>query len=74
MEAYEHGRLIADITERKRSEQALQESERRFREVLERVDLLAATIDAEGTMIFGNDFLLALTGWQHEEVLREKLV
>ena len=61
--------LGIDVTERKRSEQALLESERRFREVLERVDLLAATIDDKGTAVFCNDFLLALTGWRRDEVL-----
>jgi len=61
--------IARDITERKLAQQALGESERRFREVLEKVDLLAATIDAEGRIIFCNDFLLALTGRQGEEVL-----
>jgi len=61
--------LARDVTDRKRSEQALLESERRFREVLERVDLLAATIDENGTIIFCNDFLLNLTGWRRDEVL-----
>ncbi len=61
--------IARDITERKLAEQALRESGRRFREVLERIDLLAATIDAGGQIIFCNDFLLALTGWSREEVL-----
>jgi PAS domain S-box-containing protein len=52
-----------------RSEQALQESEHRFREVLENVHLVAVGLDVHGRLTFCNDFLLRLTDRQRGEVL-----
>lgn len=52
-----------------RAEDARRESKRRFRETLETVNLIAVMLDLEGKIIFCNDFLLNLTGWNREEVL-----
>ena len=60
---------ILDITERRRAETALKESERRLREMLENVKLLAVMLDSSGRVIFCNDFLLELTGWSKEELI-----
>lgn len=60
---------IKDITERKRVEEALRESERHFREALEEVNLIAIILDAAGRITFCNDFLLQLTSWQRDEVM-----
>uniref|UniRef100_A0A7C5EPD1 histidine kinase n=1 Tax=Desulfobacca acetoxidans TaxID=60893 RepID=A0A7C5EPD1_9BACT len=62
---------VKDITVRHRAEEALKESERRFREVLETVRLNAIMLDAEGDLIFANDFFLETTGWNREEILGE---
>ncbi len=69
-----HGRdlvlaLMTDITARKRAEEVLRESERRFREMLENVALLALTMGADGIITFCNDYLLQTTGWSREEVV-----
>ncbi len=45
------------------------ESERRFRELMERVHMIALMLDARGTITFCNDFLLDLTGWSRDELL-----
>ncbi len=58
-----------DITEKLAAHQALHDSEQRQRETLERLALLAAGIDAHGTVTFANDALLELTGWSREEVV-----
>ncbi|MBI5295674.1 MAG: PAS domain S-box protein [Chloroflexi bacterium] len=61
--------LCIDITERKQVETALRESERRFRDIMENVNLISAMLDVHGNIIFANNYLLKLTGWQLEEVL-----
>jgi diguanylate cyclase (GGDEF)-like protein/PAS domain S-box-containing protein len=64
-------RLVAvhDITERNRNEATLQESERRFRETLERIQMIALTLDTEANLTFCNHYLLQLTGWSPKEIL-----
>ncbi len=61
--------VVLDITERQRAEEALQESERRFRTVLETLQLIAVMLDRAGNIILCNDYLLNLTGWKREEAL-----
>ncbi|HYN44952.1 MAG TPA: PAS domain S-box protein, partial [Candidatus Limnocylindrales bacterium] len=60
--------LANDITQRKQAQDALEESERRFRDTLENVKLLAVVLDIQGKITFCNDFLLKLTGWERNEV------
>ncbi len=61
--------VARDITERKDTEEVLRESERRFRELLENVELIAMTLDTSGAITFCNDYLLRTTGWERAEVL-----
>ncbi len=58
-----------DITSIKAIQDALRESERRFREMLAGVQLIAVTLDINGKVTFCNDHLLTLTGWQRDEVI-----
>ncbi len=58
-----------DITARKLTEESLRESERRFREMLEGVELIAVILDSQGNITFANDYLISLTGWRREEIV-----
>jgi PAS domain S-box-containing protein len=60
--------LQSEIAERQRTEAALRESERRFREMMSRIKLISLMLDRHGRITYCNDYLLALTGWRREEV------
>src|ERR1700679_3678904 len=53
----------------KASLEELGESNRRFREMLEHLELISITLDQNGIITFCNDFLLRLTGWKRAEVI-----
>ena len=61
--------LKTEIEERKQAQKAFVESERRFRELISTVQLLAVTLNLDGDITFCNDYLLDLTGWKNEEVI-----
>src|ERR1019366_7165389 len=58
-----------DITERRRAQDELRESERRFSNMLANLQLVSATLDCDGRITYCNDYLLRLTGWDREDVL-----
>jgi PAS domain S-box-containing protein len=58
-----------DVTEQKMAEKSLQESEQRFHEMLQGVDLAGVILDRQGRVVFINDFLLQLAGWTRVEAL-----
>ena len=60
---------VQDITGRKQVEDALRESEWRFRDMLAKVQLVSAILDVFGNITFANEYLLKLTGWRAEEVV-----
>ncbi|MES2522267.1 MAG: PAS domain S-box protein [Gemmatimonadota bacterium] len=67
----QHGVLavVRDVSERKRTEAALRESEAAFRDLLETVRVIAVTLDTGGKVTFANDALVGLSGWTREQVL-----
>ena len=60
-----------DINERKQIEDALRNSEQRFRSALETLRFVAVGLDVEGRITFCNDALCALTGWRRAELMGE---
>jgi PAS domain S-box-containing protein len=61
--------FVEDVTQEKQKEHALVESERRFREMLDTVDLLAVALDDDANVTYINDYLLTLTGYRRDEVV-----
>jgi len=60
---------IIDVTEKAEAENAVKESERRFRSVLENMQLIGLMLNQEGEITFVNKYLLRLTGWTKKEAL-----
>jgi diguanylate cyclase (GGDEF)-like protein/PAS domain S-box-containing protein len=58
-----------DVTERRRAEEAMRESERRMRDILETVQLVAVLLDREGVITYCNPFFLELVGYEEEDVI-----
>ena len=59
-----------DITERKRTDEALRESEKRYRQVIENAAEIIYTTDAKGNFTYGNPAGLKITGYALEELRR----
>ena len=72
-----HGEIIGvlgtymDITELKSAEQALISSEKKYRDLLETINLIAVMLDRDGNITFCNDYFLHLTGRTRDEVLNK---
>ncbi|HEY9635451.1 MAG TPA: PAS domain S-box protein [Coleofasciculaceae cyanobacterium] len=60
---------LLDISDRKLTEATLQEAERRWRSLLENVQLLVVALDSRGNVEYVNPFFLSLTGYTQAEVL-----
>ncbi|MEW6491716.1 MAG: PAS domain-containing protein [Cyanobacteriota bacterium] len=61
--------FLLNISNRKRTEATLQEAERRWRSLLENVQLLVVGLDPRGNVEYVNPFFLSLTGYTQAEVL-----
>ncbi len=57
-----------DITKQKETEEAVKESEARFRELLDNVNLLAVGLSVRGKIVFANSALLRFVGKSKEEI------
>ncbi len=61
--------IARDITERKRVEQALRESEQKYRSLVEHTDAGIASIDLQGKVTFVNNGLCTMIGYSERELL-----
>jgi PAS domain S-box-containing protein len=62
--------IARDITERKRAEEALHESETRFRDLVEMLPEIVFELDMEGRVTYGNRRLSDLLGYSIEDIKR----
>jgi PAS domain S-box-containing protein len=60
--------IVIDVTERKLVEGERQELQRRLREMLDNVQLIAVMLDPRGRVTFCNQYLEGLSGWTREEL------
>ncbi len=60
--------VIRDITERKQNEEALKESEKRFRETVELLPSIICEYDLDGRMTYVNNYGLKTFGYTHSDV------
>ena len=65
--------IIRDITERKRLEEALRRSEKKFREVTSSLDEGLYVLDEQGCMTYLNPAAEKLVGWTEAELLNKKM-
>ncbi|RJO66217.1 MAG: PAS domain S-box protein [Myxococcales bacterium] len=59
--------IARDITERRRAEEALANSERRFRSLIENAPDIISLVAADGTLLYQSPSLHVVTGWKPEE-------
>ncbi|HQT95022.1 MAG TPA: PAS domain S-box protein [Thermoanaerobaculaceae bacterium] len=61
--------IVRDITERKRAEEAVRESEERYRTILQTIPEGYYEVDIRGALTFCNDSLTALLGYPRAELI-----
>jgi PAS domain S-box-containing protein len=64
---------VVDITERRRAEQALRESEARYRAIVENALDAVITMDDQGLLVGWNSQAERIFGWSADEVMRKPL-
>jgi len=72
-EVYGMGGIATDITENKLVQQALQESEKRFREIVEGTGDLITRVDAEGKFTYVNQTARRIFGLSEEECIGQSI-
>lgn len=60
--------IVTEITERLTAQRLLETSERRIRDLLENVKMIAIMLDCEGRISFANRFFFDHTGWQKDDL------
>jgi len=61
--------MIDDITERKRAEEALRESEEKYRTILENIEDGYYEVDLAGNLTFFNDSVCRILGYSRDELM-----
>jgi two-component system sensor kinase FixL len=66
-------KVIRDITERKRAEETLRDSEERYRIIVETASDAIITIDETSAIVFANAAILKIFGYTPEEIISKQL-
>jgi len=69
-ERSDHFVIYEDITEQKKAEEKLRESEEKYRTILENIEEGYYEVDLKGNVTFCNEYLCKILGYPKEEVLR----
>lgn len=62
-------KLEDEIRKRQLLEEAVGESQRRLRQILDHTSLVAVVLDQRGCIVFANQTLLQKTGWERHEII-----
>jgi len=65
--------IIIDITERKQAEEALKESEEKFRNFAEQSKDAFTIINQKGDLVLWNSAMEEITGYRHKEIYNQKI-
>jgi len=65
---------VQDITKRKRTEDILQESEKKYRELVQNTNVIVLRMDINGRITFFNEFAQKFFGYTKDEILGKNVV
>ncbi|WP_154402462.1 PAS domain-containing hybrid sensor histidine kinase/response regulator [Mucilaginibacter endophyticus] len=60
---------LQDITERKQAELDFRSAENKYKSVLEKINMIAITVDGDGTITFCNKYLAKLVGYKQQDLI-----
>lgn len=66
--------IIQDITEKKKTEDALKQSEKKYRELVENANSIILKYDKEGTILSMNEYGLKFFGYKEEDLIGKKFI
>lgn len=66
--------ILIDLTECKRAERALQESEKKYRELVENAGSIILKMDRKGNITFFNEYAQEYFGYREEEILGRNVI
>ncbi len=66
-------KLQLEITDRKRAEDVIRESEEKYRNIVESASVAIFSIDLDRKFLFGNDYFTEWTGYKKEDIIGKEI-